>query len=58
MPVVTVLQRAILLNHGEILELVTNFPPAPGIEIMKQKGFRVWSSQQSPGLMPTYISKP
>jgi hypothetical protein len=58
MPVVTVLRRATLLNHGEILELVTNFLPAPGIEIMKQKGFRVWSSQPSPELIRTYISKP
>ena len=57
MPVVTVLQRATQLNHGEILELITTFLPAPGIEIMKRKGFRVWSSQPSPDLIRTYISK-
>jgi hypothetical protein len=57
MPVVTVLQRAILLRHGEILELVTNFLPVPGIEIIKKKGFRVWSSQSAPDLIRTYTSK-
>jgi Domain of unknown function (DUF1858) len=57
MPVVTVLQRAATLQRGQILELITNFLPAPGIAIMKQKGFRVWSSQSTPDLIHTYISK-
>jgi hypothetical protein len=57
MPVVTILQRGTLLNHGEILELVTTFLPAPGIEILKQKGFRVWSLQSNPALIRTYICK-
>jgi TusA-related sulfurtransferase len=58
MPIVAVLQRAAALQRGEILELVTTFLPAPGIEIMKQKGFRVWSFQPTPELIRTYISKP
>jgi len=58
MPVVTVLQRAANLKGGEILELVTSFLPAPGIEILKQKGYRVWSSQPSPEVIHTYIAKP
>jgi hypothetical protein len=39
MPLVTILQRAKQLKKGEIIELVTTFVPAPGIEIMKSKGF-------------------
>jgi TusA-related sulfurtransferase len=58
MPIVTVLQRAATLQPGEMLELVTTFLPAPGIEIMKRKGLLVWSVQQAPELIRTYVSKP
>jgi len=58
MPIVAVLQKAAHLQAGEMLELVTTFLPAPGIEIMKRKGLRVWSVQQGPELIRTYISRP
>ena len=58
MPIVSVLQRAATLQPGEMLELVTTFLPAPGIGIMKQKGLLVWSVQQAPELIRTYVSKP
>ena len=58
MPIVSVLQRAVTLQPGEMLELVTTFLPAPGIEIMKRKGLLVWSLQQTPKLIRTYVSKP
>lgn len=58
MPIAALLQRAMLLNRGEILQLVTHYLPAPGIAIMKQKGYRIWSSQPAPSLIRTYISKP
>lgn len=57
MPIVAVLQEASHLQAGEILELVTAFLPAPGIDIMKTKGLRVWSVQEGPQLVRTYISK-
>jgi hypothetical protein len=57
MPIVAVLQKAIRLRAGEMLELVTTFLPAPGIEIMKRKGLRVWSVQQGPELIRTYVTK-
>jgi len=57
MPIAAVLQRASTLQPGEILELVTTYLPAPGIDILKQKGYRVWSSQSSPESIQTYISK-
>ena len=58
MPIVAVLQTAAHLEAGEMLELVTTFLPAPGIEIMKKKGLRVWSMQQGPKLIRTYVLKP
>jgi hypothetical protein len=57
MPIVVVLRKAARLRPGEMLELVTTFLPAPGIAIMKRKGLRVWSVQQGPELIRTYVSK-
>jgi len=57
MPIVVVLQQASRLQPEEILELVTSFLPAPGIDIMKNKGLRVWSVQEDPKLVRTYISR-
>lgn len=57
MPIVAVLQKAAHLHAGEMLELVTTFIPAPGIEIVKRKGLRVWTIQQGPELIRTYVSK-
>ena len=58
MPIIAVLQKAARLQTGEMLELVTTFIPAPGIELMKRKGLQVWSVQQEPELIRTYVSKP
>ena len=58
MTVVEVLQRAARLQEGEIVELITTFVPAPGIDTMKGKGFLVWSVQEKNGVIRTYFSKP
>lgn len=58
MTLATVAQKAAPLRPGEILELVTTFLPAPGIDIMKKKGFLVWSVREQPELVRTYFSKP
>lgn len=57
MPIVEVLRQAALLKPGEILELVTHYLPAPGIDIMKSKGYRVWSFQSTPEVIRTFICK-
>jgi hypothetical protein len=57
MPIIDVLRKAVRLQAGEMLELVTTFLPAPGIEILKKKGLRVWSVQHGPELIRTYVSK-
>ncbi|MDP8207135.1 MAG: hypothetical protein P9L92_10770 [Candidatus Electryonea clarkiae] len=41
MTLTVILQEAKNVKHGEIIELVTSFLPAPGIDIMKSKGFSV-----------------
>ncbi len=34
-----------VLEAGEIVELVTTFIPAPGIDVMRSKGLSVWSTE-------------
>jgi hypothetical protein len=57
MPLKPLLLRATKMEEGEILELVTAYLPAPGIDIMREKGFAVWSVEQGE-LIKTYFSKP
>jgi len=57
MPLTMVLQKAANLQETEILELVTTFLPAPGIDIMREKGFLVWSVQEEPELFRSYFAK-
>lgn len=57
MPIATVLQKLVSLRPGEILELTTTFLPAPGIDIMKRKGFLVWSVEAQTELIRTYVSR-
>jgi hypothetical protein len=57
MPLKPLLLRATKMDEGEILELVTAHLPAPGIDIMKEKGFAVWSVEQG-GAIKTYFSRP
>lgn len=58
MPVASILSAAAHLRSLEIIELITSFIPAPGIEILKSKGFLVWSVLGESGLIKTYVSKP
>ena len=44
MTVVTVLREAKNLGSGEIIELITTFLPAPGIDTMRSKGYSVWTT--------------
>jgi hypothetical protein len=57
MAVATVSQKAAAMRSAEILELITTFLPAPGIDLMKKKGFLVWSVREEPDLVRTYFSK-
>ena len=58
MAITKVLPAATRLQQTEILELTTTFLPAPGIDVMKGKGFLVWSVQEEPELIRTYFTRP
>jgi len=58
MTITQVLPAATRLQQGEILELVTTFLPAPGIDVMKGKGYLAWSNQEEPELIRSYFTKP
>jgi TusA-related sulfurtransferase len=57
MPVVTLLQRAATLKPGEILELITTFLPAPGVDILRKKGLQVWSMEDETKRVRTYVAR-
>jgi hypothetical protein len=58
MPLTAVIRGASSLQSGEILVLITSFLPAPGIDIISKKGFRVWATREGDELIRTYISNP
>jgi TusA-related sulfurtransferase len=58
MTVVTVLREAKKLKRGEIIELVTTFLPAPGIDSMRTKGYSVWTMKDEGETIRTYFLKP
>lgn len=57
MPLVPLLKRGLQLGEGEILELKTDFIPAPGIDAMSRKGFAAWTKEVSPDQFRTYFIK-
>ncbi len=57
MPLKPLLHRARRLGEGEIIELVTTFLPAPGIDVMRRKGYLTWSKQEG-SVTKTYFTKP
>ncbi len=54
----SVSRAAARLVPGEIVELITTFLPAPGIDIMRNKGYLVWPVQEGPELVKTYFFRP
>jgi hypothetical protein len=57
MTLVTILREAKSVKRGEIIELVTTFLPAPGIDIMKSKGYSVWTYKAGGDLIKSYFIK-
>ena len=58
MPLVRVNEKANQIESSEILELITTHLPAPGIDIMKRRGFLVWCVEERRDLIRTYFRKP
>jgi len=57
MTLVVIHEKAKDVRDGEIIELITTFLPAPGIDIMKSKGFSAWSKEDDGGVVKTYFLK-
>ena len=57
MTLTVILREAKNIEKGEIIELVTTFLPAPGIDIMKSKGYSVWTTKGEGNLIRTYFLK-
>ncbi len=57
MTVVVLLQEAKQVKNGEIIELITTFLPAPGIDTMRSKGYSVWTVKEDEDLIKTYFLK-
>jgi len=57
MTLVTILREAKNIKKGEIIELVTSFLPAPGIDILKSKGYSVWTRKEGDTLIKSYFLK-
>jgi hypothetical protein len=57
-PISLVLEAVEKLNRNEIFELVTSFVPAPLIEMIQNRGFKVFIKKESSGIVKTYFFKP
>jgi len=57
MTLVVILNEAKNVKKGEIIELVTSFLPAPGIDILKSKGYSVWTCKESNDVIKSYFLK-
>jgi len=57
MTLVTILTESKKVKKDEIIELVTSFLPAPGIDILKSKGYSVCALKEQDGLIRSYFLK-
>jgi hypothetical protein len=57
MTLVRVLREGKNVKEGEIIELVTSFLPAPGIDILTSKGYSVWTVKKPDGNIVSYFLK-
>lgn len=57
MSIVRVIRASNDLITGDIIELITTFVPAPGIEKLKERGFQTWTTQENDGIIKNYFLK-
>jgi len=58
MTLVAILRESKNVKAGEIIELVTTFLPAPGIDALRSKGYSVWVKKEDDGIIKSYFLKP
>ncbi len=56
MPINPLLRAVRDLGDGEIVELVTDHLPAPGIDILRRRGHQVWSVKRD-GAIHTFVAR-
>jgi len=57
MTLAVILEAARNVKPGEIIELVTSFLPAPGIDLLTSKGYSVWTRREGDELIKSYFLK-
>jgi len=57
MPITYVLKEAKKLKDNEIIELVTSFLPAPGIDVMRNKNYESWTCKENDSIFKSYFKK-
>jgi hypothetical protein len=57
MTLAVIMQAAKDVHHGEIIELVTTFLPAPGIDMLISKGYSAWTMKAGGGIIKSYFLK-
>jgi len=58
MTLVAILRDSKNANPGEIIELITTFLPAPGIDTLRSKGYMAWVKKEENGIIKSYFLKP
>ena len=58
MTLVAILRESKKVKAGEIIELVTTFLPAPGIDTLRSKGYSSWVKKEDGGIIKSYFLKP
>jgi len=44
------------LEDGQVIELITTFLPAPGIDVARKRGLHTWTMQEQADLYKTYFT--
>jgi hypothetical protein len=57
MTLAVILEEARKVEKDDIIELVTSFLPAPGIDYMKSHGYLAWSVKHDDGIIKSYFIK-
>jgi len=57
MTLVAILRESKHVKAGEIIELVTTFLPAPGIDALRSKGYSAWVNKEDGGIIKSYFLK-
>ncbi len=57
MPINFIFKKAKNLKDGEIIELITSFLPAPGIDVMKNKNYESWTCKEKDTVFKSYFKK-